>query len=295
MPNALVKGSLFPPQLTNELISLTRGKSSVARLCDRKPISFVGNELFTFGLDSEANFVGERGAKTNGGATITPVEVKPYKVEYGFRTSDEFLYASEEYKINVLRDFNEAFSVKLARALDIGAMHGMNPRTGNVFADFGTNYIDSKVTQTINATADANADMESVTALVLDNEHEVTGIAMAPAFMTKLSRITKSDGTPFYPELIWGNVPDTMNGYIVSKNNTVSFNNSGDEVIVGNFRDFFRWGIAKDVTIEIIRYGNPDNSADGDLAGHNEVFIRAEAYIGWGVLVPDAFARIVNP
>ena len=36
--------------------------------------------------------------------------------------------------------------------------------------------------------------------------------------------------------------------------------------------------------MEIIQYGDPDNSGK-DLKGYNQIYIRAEAYIGWGILV----------
>lgn len=296
MPNALVKGSLFPPQLTNELLNLVRGKSALARLSQQKPLSFNGTTLFTFNLDNEANFVGERGAKTNGGATVEPVTITPYKVEYGYRTSDEFLIASEEAKIDTLRAFNEGFSAKLARALDIGAMHGLNPRTGSAATTIiGNNHFDYAVSQTVTRTASANADVESAVGLVQANEHEVNGMAMSPAFKLALSQLTKSDGTPYYPDLQWGNMPENINGLPVDSNSTVSFgDDTVDQAILGNFRDFFRWGVARDVAMEVIRWGNPDNSEDGDLAGHNEVFIRAEAYIGWAILVPSAFSRIIS-
>ena len=58
-------------------------------------------------------------------------------------------------------------------------------------------------------------------------------------------------------------------------------------------RDYFRYGIAKDIQIKVIEYGNPDNDADaGDLQGHNQVYLRGEMYVGYGILVPNAFARI---
>ena len=36
-----------------------------------------------------------------------------------------------------------------------------------------------------------------------------------------------------------------------------------------------------------------DNSGK-DLKGYNQVYIRAEVYIGWGILVPEYFARVVE-
>lgn len=44
--------------------------------------------------------------------------------------------------------------------------------------------------------------------------------------------------------------------------------------------------------MEVIQYGDPDGQ--GDLKRTNEVVLRAEAWIGWGILNKDAFARIVK-
>ena len=45
--------------------------------------------------------------------------------------------------------------------------------------------------------------------------------------------------------------------------------------------------------MEIIQYGDPDNSGK-DLKGYNQVYIRAEIYLGWAIMIPEAFARIVE-
>ena len=298
MPNIVNKGSLLPPEIVRDMINLVRGKSSLARLSAARPVSFNGNEYFTFNFDNEVSIVGESAAKVNGGVTVAPVTVRPYKFEYGARFSDEFMYASEEYQMDILRQFAEGFAGKSARGVDIAAFHGLNPRTGAASAVVGTNHFDSVVTQTATVTADANADVESAIALVQGNEHDVTGMAMAPAFRTALSQLKKgsTSNEPLFPELGWGGMPGVINGLPVDTNSTVSFGTgTKDRAIVGNFRDFFRWGFAKDISIEVIEYGNPDNDAEaGDLKGHNQIYIRGECYIGWGILVPGAFARIVT-
>ena len=74
-------------------------------------------------------------------------------------------------------------------------------------------------------------------------------------------------------------------------NSTLSFNGNADRAIVGNFRDYFKWGFAKQIPLEVIEYGDPDN-AGRDLKGHNEVYLRGEAYIGWGIIAPAAFAKV---
>ena len=81
MGNVLSKGSLFPEQLVSEMINLVRGKSSLARLSQARPVPFNGEKVFTFNFDSEIDVVAENGAKSNGGATIGTVSMAPIKVE----------------------------------------------------------------------------------------------------------------------------------------------------------------------------------------------------------------------
>ena len=288
--------TLFPAELTNELFNLVRGKSSLAKLAPGSQIPFRGETAWTFSLDKEIDLVAENGAKSNGGATMGQVTVTPVKVEYGLRVSDEFDFASNEIQLGYLRAFAEGFASKLARGIDIMAMHGVNPRTGSSSVLIGSNNFDSAISQLVNYnSSDPDANISSAVSLVEGNEHEVTGVIMAPAFRSALAAMTKGSTSyeALYPELKWGANPDTLNGIAIDTNSTVSFGSNADRAIVGNFRDYFKWGFARELPIEIIRYGNPDNDADaGDLKGHNQIYIRGEAYVGWGILVPDAFAIV---
>nr|HES3728766.1 phage major capsid protein [Streptococcus pyogenes] len=123
------KASLFDKHLVSDLINKVKGHSSLAKLSSQKPIPFNGSKEFTFTLDSDIDVVAENGKKTHGGLSLEPVTIVPIKVEYGARLSDEFLYATEEEKIDILKAFNEGFAKKLARGIDLMAMHGINPRT----------------------------------------------------------------------------------------------------------------------------------------------------------------------
>lgn len=296
MANVLSKGSLFPAQLTNEMFNLVRGKSSLARLSGAAPIPFNGEKVFTFNFDKEADLVAENGSKSNGGATITPVTISPVKIEYGMRVSDEFVYASEEIQLQYLTAFAEGFAKKAARALDIMAFHGVNPRTRSTAASISAKSFDALVTNLVEYDSSAPQDnVTSAIALIEAAEHEVTGMAMAPTFKSALASVKKGSSSYelLFPELGWGATVGTLNGLPVDSNSTVSFNSNADKAIIGNFADYFRWGFAKEVPIEVIQYGNPDNDADaGDLKGHNQVYIRGEAYLGWGILTKDAFAIV---
>ena len=297
MSSILSKGAMFPPELTNNLFSLVKGESAIAKLSASEAIPFNGNTVFTFTLDNEVDLVAENGAKSNGGATITPVSMQPVKVEYGTRISDEFMYAAEEIQLQYLQAFADGFSKKAARGLDIMAFHGLNPRSRNAASVLTNKNFDDLVTKKV--TFDSSAPQDNVEAaieLLQNADFDVTGMAMAPAFKSALAKVKTGANlnTPLFPELGWGNEASTINGLPVATNNTVSFNSSPDKALVGNFRDYFRWGIARQIPIKVIEYGNPDNSDMGDLQGHNQVYIRGELYIGFGILVPDAFALIAS-
>ena len=293
----LERGSLFQPELVTDLISKVKGESSLALLSKQDPIPFNGQKEFIFTMDSEIDVVAESGKKTHGGITLTPQTIVPIKVEYGARISDEFIYASEEEKISILQAFNDGFAKKVARGLDLMAMHGVNPRTGTASAIIGDNNFDTKVTQSVQAElgmAAANSNVEAAIALVTGSDGDVTGMAMAPSFRSALAAITKTDGNPMFPDLAWGNQPATINGLPISVNKTVSdMSTVKDRVIAGDFQNAFKWGYAKQIPLEVIRYGDPDNSGL-DLKGYNQVYIRAEVYLGWGIMEPGSFARITE-
>ena len=295
MGDILTRGTLLPPEVTNKLFNTVRGKSSLARLSESEPIPFNGETVFTFSLDKEVDLVGENGAKTKGGGTVAAIQMIPVKVEYGMRVSDEFRYGADEVRLQYLTAFAEGFAAKVARGLDIMALHGVNPRTGLTASAITNKNFDDLIDQVVTFNS-STPDDNIVTAigLVEANEHEVTGMAMAPAMKSALANLKKgsTSNEPMFPELGWGATVGQINGLPVDSNTTVSFSQNADRAIVGNFRDFFKWGFAKEIPLEVIEYGNPDNSDLGDLKGHNQIYLRGEAYIGWGIIVPEAFAIV---
>lgn len=292
MATELSKGTLFDATLVTDLITKVKGTSSLALLSNQTPIPFNGMKEFVFSMDSEIDVVAENGKKTHGGVTLDPVTIVPIKVEYGARISDEFMYASEETKIDILKSFNDGFARKVAKGLDIMAFHGVNPRTGTASSVIGTNHFDSKVAQKVDfVAASANDNVESAIEMLTANEDTPTGMIMAPAMRSALAKLKDTDGRALFPELAWGATPSTLNGLTVNTNVTMSANQNKDRAIVGDFQNAFKWGYAKEIPMEIIRYGDPDNSGK-DLKGYNQIYLRAEVYLGWGILDPNAFVRI---
>lgn len=293
MADVLSKGSLFDPQLVKDLVNKVKGHSSLAVLSAMEPVSFNGNKEFTFSMDSEIDIVAENGKKSHGGVSLEPVTIVPIKFEYGARISDEFLYASEEEQLDILKAFNDGFAKKVASGLDIAAFHGVNPRTGEASVVIGENNFDAKATQKVTYTqATPDANIEAAIALVEGAENDVSGIAIAPAVRTDLSAMTKQNGEKLYPEFAFGGKPSNLGANALDINKTVATGNV-DKAIVGDFANMFKWGYAKQIPLEIIQYGDPDNSGK-DLKGYNQIYIRAEVYLGWGILDGNAFARVTN-
>lgn len=295
MADILSKGSLFPEELIPDFIKKTTGASALAKLCSATPIPFNGVKEFTFSLDKEVDIVAENGAKTKGGLTVDPITIVPIKIEYGARISDEFLYASEDAQLDYMSAFADGFAKKVAKGLDLMAFHGVNPRTGTASSVIGTNHFDSKVTQAVTISSGDKPDenIEAAIALVQGADRDVTGMVLAPAFKSALAKQTTADGAKLYPQLAWGANPGEVNGLRVESTSNLSSGSSLDRALVGDFVNCFKWGYAKEIPIEVIRYGNPDNDTQlGDLKGHNQVYLRGEAYIGWGILDPSASAHI---
>lgn len=287
------RGNLFDEILVTDLINKVKGKSSLAVMSEQTPIPFNGLKEFIFSLDNEIDVVAENGKKSHGGLSLEPIKIVPIKVEYGARVSNEFLYATEEEKIKILEAFNDGFAKKVAKGFDLMVFHGINPRTKQPSSVIGTNHFDSVVTQTVTyeaATPDDN--MEAAIEMVRGSEGEVTGAVLSTIFASALAKV-KVNGVKQFPELAWGANPGSINGLPIDVNKTVENETVKDRAIVGDFANMFKWGYAKEVPFEVIQYGDPDNSGK-DLKGYNQVYLRAELYIGWGIMDKNSFARIVE-
>lgn len=279
----------FPSTLVKDVFLAAKGKSSIAKLSAQTPIAFSGTDVMAFSLDGEVNLVAEGAAKGEHTGDKKVIRMVPLKVEYGQRVSDEFIKCSEEKQLEYLTAFNEGFARKIARGLDIMVMHGTNPKTGLAASAIGTNSFDTNadVTAITYSASDPEGNVEAGVAAIGD--YDLTGIAIDKTFAKNLADL-KVNGVKQYPELSWGGQPDSINGVNASVNSTVSAA-TGKHAYMGDFETAFKWGYADVINLEVIEYGDPDN-AGKDLKGYNQVYLRAEAWIGWAILDGEAFARI---
>lgn len=288
---------LFSPELTAELFDKVKGHSTLAKLSASDPLPFSGIDIFTFSMDGEAAIVGEGGQKPAGEAEFGKVTIKPLKVVYQHRLTDEFVHLAAEKQLPYMNAFTDGFSKKIARAFDIMAMHGLNPATKTASALIGDNHFDASDIAAIDYTAETpDENVDSAVQVIQTAGGDVSGIAMAPAFGAALGAMKASGtGLPVYPEYRFGGNPGTFGGGLAADiNNTVAFDtapaSAKDLAIVGDFAGAFRWGYAEQITFEVIEFGDPDGQ--GDLKRNNQIVLRSEAYVGWGILLPASFVRI---
>lgn len=289
----ITAGAYFPAEVVNEMFDAVRGHSALAKLSGQKPMPFTGVTQFVFNAEGEAALVGEGTAKPAGNAAATPKIIKPVKFVYQQRVSDEFVKSSDEVRLRYLEGFAEGFGRKIARSFDIAAMHGIEPATKAAASFKATNSFDGMVTNVETyaaATVDENIDdaIQSIT------DGNVSGIVLSPTAAAALSKI-KANGVTQFPEFRFGQNPDAFYGMASDVNSTLEVQGTGvsekDHVLVGDFESAFRWGYADNISLEVIEYGDPDG-AGHDLKQYNEVLLRTEAYIGWGILDANAFALV---
>ncbi len=294
MATKTTAGTSFPAELASEMFVAVQGHSALAKLSAQKPIPFNGETTFVFSASGEAALVGEGANKPAGDATVSAVTIRPVKFVYQHRVSDEFVYNAES-RLQYLQAFAEGFARKIARGFDIAAMHGVDPATLADASFKATNSFDGLISNVVTYSASTiDNNIDAAVALVMADGGEVNGLALSPTAGSALAAL-KVNGVAQFPEFRFGQNPDAFYGMSSDVNSTVSVTGTAagsdtDHVIVGDFQNAFKWGYSKNIPLEVIEYGDPDGQ--GDLKRTNEVVLRAEAYIGWGILFADHFAKV---
>lgn len=283
-----LSGTNLPEEIVTSIFNKVKGHSSLAKLGGQMAVPFSGTDIFTFSLDGEVAIVGEGQNKPAGEATIAPITIKPIKIVYQHRVTDEFLRATEERSLNILQEFGAGFAKKIASGLDIMAMHGVNPADLQASTQIGDNHFD-----TVSSVTEAKGKPEEAltSAVGAIGEYDASGFIMSKTMATELGTI-KVNGVAQYPEFMFGAKPDSLRGNALDINSTVTKGNDKALAYVGDFANAFRWGYAANIPMEVIQYGDPDGL--GDLKRTNEVVLRAEAWVGWGILDKGAFSRVVS-
>lgn len=291
---------LMPRNIADGMITASRSTSVVARLSNREPQRFGEVDYITFNDFPKAEFIEEGAQKSSTSGGFDSVTAKPHKAQVTMRFNEEVQWADEDYQLGILKTLGDSGSVALSRALDLGLIHRINPLSGSVISGWDNYVTASTKTVEITGTSEADADFKAAVGLLINSSPTVSvnGAAFDPKFSWSLANLMARDGSgatsqPRYPTLGFGtNVTDFM-GVPVAQGDTVSGTPEATDTkvraLVGDFQNGIRWGIQRELPIELIRYGDPDGQ--GDLKRQNQIALRLEIVYGWYVFA-DRFAIV---
>lgn len=285
MADALTFSKLaLPNNITSEIWEKVQQEAVLPRLANAKPQKFGKTDVMVLTGTPKAQIVGEGEAKGSTTAAFETKTVVPVKLQTTVRVSDEFIWGDEDYKLEVFDTVKEQITKSLVDALDLIGIHKINPATGEV-----TNRIDEAIkdAQTVIVAEAGKEDIaiDNAYKAVIANDYIPNGIAADGTFAAEIATARDANGYRLYPNGINGYLGLTAAAGKVKQNSNI-------EAIVGDFSSFV-WGVQKDIPLQVIQYGDPDNQGR-DLKGHNEVAIRAEVVYGVGIMDLDAFALVTT-
>lgn len=292
----------LPKHLASGIWSKATTGSTVAALSGSEPMLFGETQLMTFTQQPKAQFVAEGGTKSGSDVTFASKTVVPRKAQVTLRFNQEVQWADEDYQLGVLTSLADATSGALARALDLGIYHAINPLDGKALSGSPAKVLDTTNSVEI-ATAGADMDFESAAGLVIADGYVPTGVAFDPSYAWTLATARYTDGRKKFEDLGLGTNITSFQGLNASVSSTVSApeatvtggayatTNPNVKAILGDFSQI-RWGVQRRIGVEKIVYGNPDGL--GDLKAQNQIALRAEVVYGWAIMDTDAFAKIID-
>ncbi|MEV1331131.1 hypothetical protein AB0J20_16315 [Micromonospora costi] len=290
----------LPKNIAAGLFSKATTGSAVAQLAGAEPQQFGEVTHMTLTGRPRAEYVGEGADKSSTTTTFGTKVVTPHKVQVTQRFNEEVQWADEDHQLGILRTLADEGGLALARALDLGVFHGINPLTGAVIASIVSG---DRIVSTTNAVELTTATLttpdivlEQAAGLVIADGYQPTGIAFDPTYGWTVATARYEDGRKKYPEFGFGTDISSFEGLRAATSSTVSgvpeaASPTNVKAIVGQW-DLLRWGVQRRVPVELIRYGDPDGQ--GDLKRKNQIALRLEVVYGWGIMDLDGFAKVVD-
>lgn len=293
---------LLPKVIADGMIKKTLSTSTVARLVGATPQRFGKTEQIVFNDLPRMEFVEEGGEHGSTNAGFTSAKIRRHKGHVTMRFSEEIEHADEEDQLHILETVAEAGAAALERGLDFGIYHRINPLSGQPISSW-EDYVCATTKRVEIGAGSAEIDDDIATAVgLLVNDAtwacQPTGMALDPKTVWALSQLKRKDGSGNtsdrrYPGLGLGLDVTTFESIPAAVGTTVSglpeATDTKVRAIVGDFQQGIRWGVARELPVELIRHGDPDGK--GDLKRKGEIALRLKIYYAW-VVLKDRFVVI---
>lgn len=297
MPVLATGNITLPRNIAAGMFSKATTGSAVAALSGSEPQQFGEVTHMMLTGRPRAEYVGEGANKSSTNATFGTKVATPHKVQVTMRFNEEVQWADEDYQLGVLQTLSDEGGIALARALDLGVFHGINPLTGTAIASI---VVGDRIATTTNRVEITTATLttpdmviEQAAGLIIADGYVPNGIAFDPTYAWTVATARYTDGRKKYPELGFGSNLTSFEGLQAYASSTVSAvpeaANTKIKAIVGEW-EMLRWGVQRRVPVEKILYGDPDGQ--GDLKRNNSIALRLEVVYGWAVMDLDGFAVV---
>lgn len=278
----------LPTDVAVGIVNKASDTSTIAALSPSTPMLFRNQDYMVFNPASEAEVVEEGANKSAYEQTLTTVTAKRVKLQTTTRVTSELEWADEDNRTQIVESIIADQAAAFARALDYVVYHAVNPKTGAALT--GYTALSGTATQ-VTSTDDAVKDMDAIVDAVAA-DYDVNGLALSKTFAASLRKVrVPSTGMRLYPEIPMNLQPGTVDGIKAATSGTVSGVKATTATKVLAFAGDFsviKWGLVRDMTSEVIPYGDPDGA--GDLQRSNQIAYRTEGVYGFAVLDAKAIA-----
>ncbi|MBW3081973.1 phage major capsid protein [Bifidobacterium phasiani] len=279
----------LPRTVATAVINKVADTSTIAALSPASPQIFTDKEFMIFNGKSEADVTAEGQKKSSYEQDLSFVAGKRFKVQTTTRVTSELKWADEDNRLAIIESIQNDQAKAIGRALDYVVYHAVNPKTGARIDGF-----DALCDQCEQVTA-GDDDITNVDALAdaLNDTYDINGIAMSKVWASRLRKLrVPATGMRFYPEIPLNLQPGSLDGITAATSGTVNGRLAAEPTnvlaIMGDF-SLIQWGMVRDITAEVIPYGDPDQSGV-DLKANNQIAYRTEAMFGYAILDPKGFA-----
>lgn len=283
------KKIILPKDVAVGIVNKASDTSTIAALSPSTPMLFRDQEYMVFNPTAEAEVVEEGAQKGSYEVSTSPVTAKRVKLQTTTRVTSELEWADEDNRTQIIESIVADQAAAFARALDYVVYHAINPKSGEALGD-GYTALSGTATQ-VTSTGDAVEDIDAIVDAIAAT-YDVNGIALSKTFAASLRKVrVPSTGQRLYPEIPINLKPGTVEGVSAATSGTVSgaLAKTATKVLAfaGDF-SVIKWGLVRDMTAQIIPYGDPDGA--GDLQRTNQIAYRTEGVYGYAVLDPKAIA-----
>ncbi|MCI1984079.1 MAG: phage major capsid protein [Bifidobacteriaceae bacterium] len=292
---ALDSGKLtLPTSVATAIINKAKDTSTIATLSPSTPQIFANADNLVFNGNSEAEVVEEGATKSSYEQDVTTLTAKRFKVQTTTRVTNELQWADEDNQLEIIKAIQEDQAAAMGRALDYVIYHAVSPKTGDVLTGY------DKLSEKAVQVTSGEDDISNLDALVdaVNDVYDINGIALSKTWASVLRKLrVPATGMRFYPEIPMNLQVGTLDGITAATSGTVNGRKAKEATNVlaflGDF-NLIKWGMVRDLTAELIPYGDPDQTGV-DLKAHNQVAYRTEAVYAYTVLDANGFAVLKSP